>query len=99
MESPEIPDRLVLLLIALLVLFSPVVILGLTVLFLQWTGDLLIGELTLVEYLELYILELLIFVGFSYALYRLVRVLVVYKLPDAIEGIEDESDSQDDSSD
>jgi hypothetical protein len=85
MRGPDIPDRVVLLLIGLLVLLSPVLILALTLAFLAFTGDLLLGRVTPLELLELYVIELASVVVIAYGLYRLVRLLVVHRLPGALD--------------
>lgn len=81
MIPPESRDRLVLLGIGLLVLLGPVLILVLTLGALVFFGDLVLGRLTPVEFLELYIIELLLFAGFGYGIYRLTLWLVVHKTP------------------
>jgi hypothetical protein len=81
----EIPDGVTLLLIGVLVLLSPVLILMPVLGFLFLTGDLLAGNLSLLELLELYVIELALFVVLTYGLYRLVRVLVVQKLTDRVD--------------
>jgi hypothetical protein len=81
MIPPESRDRLGLLAIGLLVLLGPVLILVLTLAALVFFGDLVLGRLTPVEFLELYIIELLLFTGFGYGIYRLTLWLVVHKAP------------------
>ncbi len=81
MIRPESRDRIVLLAIALLVLLGPVLILVLTLGALVYFGDLVLGRVTLVEFLELYIIELLLFTGFAYVIYRLTLWLVVHQTP------------------
>lgn len=105
MISSESRDRLVLLAIALLVLLGPVLILVLTLGALVFFGDLVLGQVTLVEFLELYLLELLLFIGFAYGIYRLNLWLVVHQTPvlsdvpefrDRGDSPADESDSPED---
>lgn len=94
MHVPDIPDRVVLLLVGVSVIFLPVILLGLTLGFLVFVGDLVPGRLSLLELFELYILELLVLGGFAYGLYRSVRVLVVHKLPASLDSLEEDDSTE-----
>lgn len=91
-------DHVVVLLIGLLVTLAPALLLALTVGFLVLTGDLVLGRLTPLEFIELYIIDLLLFVGAGYGVYRLTLWTVENRLPaslDALEGRDDEELSND----
>lgn len=94
MRIPEMPDRVVLLLVGVSVIFLPVILLGLTLGFLVFVGDLVPARLSLLELLELYVLELLVLGGFAYGLYRLVQILVVHKLPESLDALEEDESSE-----
>lgn len=102
MISPDLRDRAIILAIGLLVLLSPVLFLAATLSFLILTGDLILGQVTLLEFLELYIIELILFIGLTYGLYKLTLWMVENQLPaslDAIEGRDAEEILNDDSVD
>lgn len=87
--SPSKPfDKTVVLVIGVLVLLAPVVILLITLSFLVLAGDLVLGRVTLLEFLELYLIELVLFTGFAYALYRLMLTLVERQLPTSLDALE-----------
>lgn len=88
MRVPYIPDRIVVLVILLLVVLAPILIIILTLAFLVLIGDLLLGQLTPLELLELYIIDLVLFAGFAYGLYRLTLTLVKRKLPASMDALE-----------
>ena len=88
-------DRVVIVFVGLVVLLAPAVILTLTLVFLSYTGNLVLGRVTLLELFELYLIELLLLAGVSYLLYRLLSRLVVHTLPasmDAVDETEDEGE-------
>ncbi|WP_248895446.1 hypothetical protein [Haloplanus halobius] len=91
MDVPDLPDRVVLLLIGMLVLLSPALLLVVTFVFLAYTGDVVLGRMTVLELAELYLIDLLVLAGFGYGLYRLVRRLVVHRMPERSAAPEDES--------
>lgn len=68
-------DRLVVLAIGLAIIFAPVVLIVLTVGFLSITGELVVGNITPLEFVELYLIDLIVFVGLGYGVYRLARRL------------------------
>lgn len=105
MGSPDSRERLVLVGIGLLMLLGPVSILVVTLAALVFFGDLALGRITPIEFLELYIIDLILFVGLGYGVYRLTLRLVKIRLPasidvlearDVAESPEDESRSADD---
>lgn len=92
MDLEDVPDRTLVLIIGLLVLLAPATLLVLTLAFFSFTGDVLVQELTLLEIVELYLLDLVVLVGFSYGLYRVVKLLVVHQLPESLDDLADEDD-------
>lgn len=82
-------DRLILLAYALLILFAPIAILTLTLGFLSLTGDIVLGELTPLEFLELYIIELVLIVGFGYGIYRVTLWVVEHRVPVVLDKLDD----------
>ncbi|MFC7134651.1 MULTISPECIES: hypothetical protein [Salinibaculum] len=86
-------DRIAVALIALLVVLTPAVVLTLTLSFLTVTGDIAAGQLTPLELLELYLLDLALLLVVGYLLYRLLMRLVVHDLSASLDALEgDESD-------
>lgn len=86
-------DRIAVALIALLVVLTPAVVLTLTLSFLTVTGDIAVGQLTPLELLELYLLDLALLLVVGYLLYRLLLRLVVHDLSASLDALEgDESD-------
>lgn len=76
MRSSETRERLALMAIGVLVLLGPVLMLFVTLEVLILFGDLELSQLTLVEVLELYAIDLVLFVGLAYGIYRLTLWLV-----------------------
>jgi len=98
MAPVESRDRVVVLVIALLVILAPALLLALTIGFLILTGDLVLGRVTPLEFLELYIIDLILIAGVGYAVYRLTLWLVANRLPeslDVLEGDATDGDSND----
>jgi len=81
-------DRVVVLAIGLLVILAPALLLALTVGFLVLTGDLLLGRLTLLEFLELYIIDLVLFAVAGYGIYRLTLWTVGNRLPESLDTLD-----------
>ncbi len=73
MTASNSRDRLVLLAVGVLVLLAPAVILLLTLGVLALLGELALGDLTPVEFLELYVVDLVVLAGLAYGIYRLTR--------------------------
>jgi len=88
MASSDSRDRLGRLAIGLLVLLGPVLILVITLEVLILFGDLTLREISLVEFLELYIIDLGLFVGLAYGIYRLTLWLVERRLPESVDSLE-----------
>lgn len=101
MLSDDSRNRLVLMSYGLLILLAPVVFLFLTLGFLTFTGDLVLSQLTLLEFVELYVLELIVVVAFGYGIYRLTLWVAESRLPvlldalDADDVVDDERDDDD----
>lgn len=95
MWDSDIPDRLVILLIGVIVLLSPALILVLTLAFLAFTGDLVFGRVTPLELLELYLVDLALIAAVAYGLYRLVRVLLVHRLPKSLDALDPDDADED----
>lgn len=62
--------------------------LALAVGFLSPIGDLVVGRVTPLEFLELSIIELLLFVGAGYGIHRLTLWTVEDRLPESLDGLE-----------
>lgn len=86
----DVPDRVVVIAIGLLVLVAPVVLLAMTVGLLAYTGDLVLEGVTMLVFIELYLIEIVVFAVFTYLLYRLTKVLVVHQLPASLSALEQE---------
>lgn len=80
MSSGDRSNKIVEWAIGFIVFLAPLVILIFTLTFLAYTGDLVRGRVTVLELLELYIFELVLFATFAYALYRLTLRLVERQL-------------------
>ena len=98
MDRSSSCHRTVLLAIGLLVLFTPVLLLVITLWFLSLTGDLLLGKITLLELLELYVLDLLLVAGIAFAIYRLMVRLVEHQLPASLDALETDGADETDTS-
>jgi hypothetical protein len=96
-------DRLILVLTVLVVLFAPILIMASMLGLLILTGDLVLGRITPIEFLELYVIELVLFVVFAYGIYRLTIWLVEHRLPASIAALEarqaDEAEQEESSDD
>ncbi len=87
--------------ICLLVILTPVVILVLALGFLLIAQSIVLEELSLIEIIEWYLLELLLFAGSAYLLYRLMIVSVEKHLIEALNALEfsESTDTDDDDQD
>ena len=74
--------------VGLLVVLAPALVLALIVGFLVLTGDLVLGRITPLEFLELYIIDLVLVVGVGYSVYRLTLWLVKDRLPESLDVLE-----------
>lgn len=90
-DDPQ--DRIVFLLLGLLVVLAPIVLLVLTLGFLVITGDLVLGRVTPLAFLELYVIDLTVLLVVGYAVYRLTLWLVTERLPASLE--DDEAEEPD----
>lgn len=86
--------RIALLVIGLVVLFAPALFVLATLEFLILSGDLALSEISLIKFLELYLIDLLLFVVLGYGVYRLTFWLIQSQLPDALDTI-DETEGSD----
>jgi hypothetical protein len=82
MAPPISRDYLVLFAVGCLVLLGPARILGGTF------GDLALGRISLVHFLERYVLDLFLFVVLAYGVYRLTLWLVRHRVPGALTVLE-----------
>lgn len=89
MRPEDDTNRIEIILIGLLLVIAPVVILWFTIGFLRLAGGLLLTELSLLELVELYVLELILFTAGTYLLFRLRRYAVAERLPKAIDESDD----------
>jgi hypothetical protein len=98
MVTSDSLDRLTLLVIGLLIIFAPAFFVLLTLEFLILTGNLLLSDITLLELLELYVLDLAFLLVFAYAVYRLTAWTFEHRLPsllDALESADDDGEGDD----
>jgi hypothetical protein len=79
--------RIALLVIGLVILFAPALFVVATLEFLILSGDLALNEISLLEFLELYLIDLVLFVVLGYGVYRLTFWLIQNQLPDMLDTI------------
>lgn len=60
--------------------------------FLTLTGGFARGELSAIELLELYVIELVLLVAFGYLVYRLTLYVIEHRLPGSLDAAERRSD-------
>jgi len=94
MPSDLTSKRVVMLAYGVLLLLAPVVVLSVTLGFLVLSGDLLLGRLSPLEFLELYLIELLVFLTFGYGLYRLTVWTAEPKVPTLLDELESSADAE-----
>ncbi|GCF12928.1 hypothetical protein Harman_08630 [Haloarcula mannanilytica] len=87
MSSADPQKWIVRLVIGLVVLFAPALFVVATLEFLILSGDLALNEISLIEFLELYLIDLVLFVVLGYGVYRLTFWLIENQLPDALDTI------------
>lgn len=80
-----------LLLIGIIVLFAPALFLVVTLEALVLLGDIEFADLTTIELLELYLLDMVLLVGFAYAVYRVTLYIIESHLPDALDAFDTET--------
>ncbi|MFA1611569.1 hypothetical protein [Halobellus rubicundus] len=100
MKSTDSRERLPLIAIGFLVLFGPAVILVITLEILILFGDLELSQITPVKFIELYIVDLILFTGLGYGIYRSSLWLVKNKLPPSPDAVDSQAveDTLDDDS-
>jgi len=76
------------------ILFAPALFVVATLEFLILSGDLALSEISLIEFLELYLIDLLLFVVLGYGVYRLTLWLIRDQLPEALDTV-DETETAD----
>jgi hypothetical protein len=81
--------RIALLVIGLVILFAPALFLVATLEFLILSGDLALSEISLLEFVELYLIDLVLFVLLGYGIYRLTFWLIKDQLPEALDTVEE----------
>jgi len=81
--------RIALLVIGLVILFAPALFLVATLEFLILSGDLALSEISLLEFVELYLIDLVLFVLLGYGVYRLTLWLIKNRLPEALDTVEE----------
>lgn len=96
MRVPRSKDTFTILLTGLLILFGPVVILAGTITFLTFAQGYDSSEISTVELVELYVLELVLVVVFGYVVYRLTLYMVEQRLPGSLTAIERQSQDAED---
>ena len=89
MVSIDSQNPVVLLVLGMLLLFAPVVLLALTLGFLVITGDLILGRVTPLEFLELYVIDLAVLLAVGYGVYRLTLWLVAHRLPASLDELDE----------
>lgn len=77
-----------------MILFAPALFVVATLEFLILSGDLALSEISLIEFLELYLIDLLLFVVLGYGVYRLTLWLIRDQLPEALDTV-DETETAD----
>jgi len=93
-------ERFALLGMGVVILLGPVLILAITLEVLILFGDLRLEQVTPVKFLELYIIDLVLFTGLAYGIYRLTLWLVEHRLPKSLDalGPQDAAKSREDES-
>ncbi|AEM56400.1 hypothetical protein HISP_04025 [Haloarcula hispanica N601] len=86
--------RLAILVIGLVILFAPALFVVATLEFLILSGDLALSEISLLEFVELYLIDLVLFVLLGYGVYRLTFWLIENQLPEALDSV-DETEATD----
>ncbi|WP_324664831.1 hypothetical protein [Haloarcula sediminis] len=91
-------NNLTVLLVGLFLLFAPALFVVATLEFLILSGDLVLSEITPVEFLELYLIDLVLFAGVGYGVYRLTLWVVANRLP-AASDVREADSAPDDAAD
>lgn len=80
--------RIALLVIGLVVLFAPALFVLATLEFLILSGNLALSEISVLEFVELYLIDLVLLVLLGYGVYRLTFWLIQDQLPDALDTVD-----------
>jgi len=86
-QRSEASDRLILVLVGLLLLLSPALLLLVTLAFLSITGELVLGRLTTLELIELYLIDFLLVGGILLAMFALLKRLLEHRLGAALDSL------------
>lgn len=78
-------NNLTILLIGLFLLFAPALFLVATLEFLILSGDLVLNEVSPLELLELYLIDLVLFAGVGYGIYRISLWIIANRLPESLD--------------
>ncbi|AUG46690.1 hypothetical protein BVU17_03825 [Haloarcula taiwanensis] len=81
--------RIALLVIGLVILFAPALFVLATLEFLILSGNLALSDISLLEFVELYLIDLVLFVLLGYGVYRLTFWLIQDRLPDALATVDE----------
>jgi hypothetical protein len=81
--------------IGLLLIFTPAILLILSFAVLSLTTEIALDQITPLVFVELYLLDLLLFVAFGYGVYRVTIWVVTNRLPDSLDAIESDDADQD----
>jgi len=93
MVSADSRERVAIIAMGLLLLLAPAMILVITLEILILLGDLELSDISFVEFLELYVIEVIVFAVVAYAIYRLTLWVVETRLPTSIDALQaDEAD-------
>ncbi|EMA23781.1 hypothetical protein [Haloarcula argentinensis] len=88
MPASPSQKRIALLVIGLVILFAPALFILATLEFLILTGNLALSEVSLLEIVELYLIDLVLFVLLGYGVYRLTFWLIKDRLPDTLDTVD-----------
>ncbi|WP_227133387.1 hypothetical protein [Halorubellus salinus] len=88
-------NRLIAIAIGLLLLFTPAILIILSFAVLSLTTEIVLDQITPLVFVELYLLDLLLFVAFGYGVYRVTIWVVTNRIPDSLDAIESDDADQD----
>ncbi|MHB9285435.1 hypothetical protein ACKVMT_00160 [Halobacteriales archaeon Cl-PHB] len=92
----ELLDKGALVIIGALLLFAPALLIVVTMGFLQLIHGMALSDLTPLELVELYLIEMALLAAFAYAVYRILRWSTRHRLPAALDSLETEADDDPD---
>ncbi len=84
----QLLDKGTLAVIGVLLLFAPAVLMVVTLVFLQLVHGLAIGELSPLELVELYLIEVALLAAFAYAIVRILRYSTRHSLPTTLDSLD-----------